>query len=413
MLSKTSSDVLRWKKSPPWGRLAMNFQSQDNGEGAVSGRTASRLPACLVLGLMSGTSLDGVDAVLARLTYGDGHLEWRVVARKSVTYPPELRERLLQAMDPEHATVVLITQLHAEVGQVYAQLAGEFQDVDLIALSGQTVYHIPRTDASRGWRTRSTLQLGEAALVAEQCRVPVISDFRQSDMAAGGQGAPLVAFGDLMLYHQQGTARAVHNLGGISNLTYLPANGDANAVFAFDTGPANCLVDEAVARFYAKDFDEGGKVAASGTVVPEVLERLMQHPYLRMSPPKTTGREVFRLLEFEAFLACQEPKDVVATLTAFTAESVERAYREFVLPKGLDEVLIAGGGSLNPTLIRMLRERLPVTVRTFGEAGWNAKDREALAFAVMAYFAYHGHPNTLPGATGAQRPVVAGKLTCH
>ena len=372
------------------------------------------LPPLHVLGLMSGTSCDGVDAVLARLERRDGVLLWEVEARHSLDYPPELRGRLERALHPDTSDVVLLTQLHTEVGAVYGDVVAEVMQserVDLVALSGQTVYHIPRVDEARGWRTVSTLQLGEAALVSERCGVPVVSDFRPSDMAAGGGGAPLVSFGDLQLYAQPGTARAVHNLGGISNLTYLPADGDPAGVMAFDTGPANCLVDEAVKRYFGLDFDEGGRLAARGRVDEAMLTRLLEHPYLRLEPPKTTGREVFALREFEDVLECHAPEDILATLTAFTAESVARAYRDFVRPRPLGEVLVAGGGALNPTLMRLLKERVDVPVKTFEDVGWHSKDREALAFAVMGYFASHGLPNTLPHATGARRAVVAGKLT--
>ena len=375
---------------------------------------ALNLPPLHILGLMSGTSLDGVDAVLARLERRDGVLLWEVLARRSLDYPPALRGRLERALQPDTSDVVLLTQLHTEVGAVYGNIVAEVmrtERVDLVALSGQTVYHIPRVDEARGWHTLSTLQLGEAAIVSERCGVPVVSDFRPSDMAAGGGGAPLVAFGDLQLYAKPGTARAVHNLGGISNLTYLPADGDPAGVMAFDTGPANCLMDEAAKRYFGLDFDEGGRLASRGRVDEGVMTRLLNHPYLRLEPPKTTGRELFTLREFEDVLEPHAPADVLATLTAFTTESVARAYRDFVLPRPLDEILVAGGGALNPTLMRFLGERMDAPVKTFEDLGWHSKDREALAFAVVGYFASYGLPNTLPSATGARRAVVAGKLS--
>jgi anhydro-N-acetylmuramic acid kinase len=230
-------------------------------------------------------------------------------------------------------------------------------------------------------------------------------------MAAGGQGAPMVAFGDLKLFSAPSVARSVHNLGGISNLSYLPADGDSDGVFAFDTGPASCLIDEAAARDFGLDFDRDGALAARGRVDATALERLLAHPYLSQGLPKTTGREVFTLSEFAADLAGLAGHDLLATLTAFTSESIARAYRDFVLPGGLDEILVAGGGAHNKALLAGLRARLTVPVRTFEDMGWRAKDREALAFAVMAYYAHHGLPNTLPRATGARHPVIAGKLS--
>ena len=374
------------------------------------------LPPLTVLGMMSGTSLDGVDGVLARFELVEGALAWEVLDRAEAPYSDELRSRLEAALRPETSDVVLLTQLHTEVGEAYADLAESIafrHSVDLVALSGQTVYHIPRVDEARGWRTVSTLQLGEASIVAERCRLPVMSDFRQGDMAAGGQAAPMVSFGDLKLFAEPGRARAVHNLGGISNLTYLPSDGAPAGVFAFDTGPSTCLINEAMARHYGETFDADGRIAASGRIDGELLARFLDDDYYDLPLPKTTGREHFSLAELgrRVDLDAAAPEDLVATLTALTAESVARAYRRYVLPLGLDEILVAGGGALNPTLMGMLRERLPVPTTTFEDLGWNSKDREALAFAVMAYYAHHGLANTLPSATGAAHPAVAGKLS--
>ena len=373
------------------------------------------LPPMHVLSLMSGTSVDGTDGVLARFEQVGGALTWEVLDRASLDFEPELRRRLLRAIEPGGADAVALTQLHAEVGETYADLCSDVASrhrVHLVGLSGQTIYHIPRLDADRGWRAISTLQVGEPSRVLERLRVPVVSDFRQSDLAAGGQGAPMVSFGDLMLFGAPGVARAVQNLGGIANVTWLPADGDPDRVLAFDTGPSNCLIDEAMAATTGAAFDAGGRVAAAGRVDRALLARLLKHPYLRLPPPKTTGREVFALRELlPEGLSGRRPEDLVATLTAYTAHTVADAYRTWVSPHGLDEVLLAGGGALNPTLVAMLREALPdVPVRTFEDLGWRSKDRETLAFGVMAYAAWHGLPNTLPSATGARRAVVAGRV---
>jgi anhydro-N-acetylmuramic acid kinase len=377
---------------------------------------SATLPPAQVLGVMSGTSLDGIDAVLARFERREGRLAWEVLARFERPYAPELKRRLEAAIRPESSNVQELTQLHTEVGEAYAELVSEAMrsaSIDLVALSGQTLYHIPRTDPALGWRTVSTLQIGEAARVTERCRVAVASDFRQSDMAAGGQGAPMVSFGDLQLFAELGTARSVHNLGGISNLTYLPADSDPERVLAFDTGPANCLIDEAMQARYGRPYDEGGAVAAAGTIDQRALADLLTHPYFAQPLPKTTGREAFYLDAMRAItdLDALADADLIATLTALSAESIAGAYRDVALPLGLDEVLVAGGGALNPTLIAMLRARLPLPLRTFEQIGWRSKDREALAFGVMGYFALHGLPNTLPSATGAERSVIAGKLS--
>ena len=373
------------------------------------------LPAMQVLGVMSGTSLDGVDAILVRFERRGGALAWEVVTRAEAVFAPELRARLLRAIEPGGADAIELTQLHAEVGEAYADLCAAVaagHPIDLVALSGQTVYHIPRVDPGRGWRQVSTLQLGESARVVERCRVPVVSDFRQSDLAAGGQGAPMVPFGDLHLFGNPGVARAVQNVGGIGNVTLLPSDGDPVGVLAFDTGPANCLLDEAAAATVGQPFDRGGALAAAGEVDAQLLARLLAHPYLALPPPKTTGREVFNLRELlPEGPGAWSPADLLATLTAFTAESIADAYRRWVLPRGLDEVVLAGGGALNPALVAALRTRLAgVPLHTFEELGWRSKDRETLAFALMGYAAWFGLPNTLPSATGARRAVVAGRI---
>lgn len=377
------------------------------------------LPPMTMLGVMSGTSLDGIDSVTVRLERTGGRLRWDVLARAAHVYPDEIGARLRRALDPATSDVVLLTELHQEVGQVYADVTAAAQRqhrLDAVALSGQTVYHIPRPDPARGWRVKSTLQLGEASVVTERCGVVTVSDFRQGDLAAGGQGAPMVPFSDLLLYAEPGVARMVVNLGGIANLTYLPADGDPERVLAFDTGPANCLLDEAAERFAGVPRDEDGRMAARGRVDDAVLERLMDDPYLKLPPPKTTGREYYHLIAAlqrgwpRVTHSDLDPHDVLATLTAFSASSVAQAVREHVIPLGLHEVLVAGGGARNAELMRGLREALPVPVRTFAEIGFDDKDRETLAMAVMGYMALHGEPNVLPSATGAAHPVVAGKI---
>ena len=367
-----------------------------------------------VLGVMSGTSLDGADGVLVRLEHTP-NLTWQIITRVSLPYPAELRRVLTDMGRTQHADLAALCQAHTSIGGHYAALVGSVQQdhqVDAVALSGQTVYHVPTVDENRNWHTLSTLQLGEVSRVSETCGVKVIYDFRQTDMAATGQGAPLVSFADALLYGHEAERRAVHNLGGISNLTYLPAGHDTRGVFAFDTGPANCLIDDAMQRHFERDFDEGGHVASQGNVNESVLMRWLEHPYFHQPLPKTTGREAFYL---DAMLALAgdnlSPEDLVATLTALTVSSVAKAYEQHVLPNGLERILVAGGGSDNPIIMNGLKAQLPVPVDAFGELGWDAKDREALAFAVLGHYALLGKTNTLPQATGAAYPVVAGKFS--
>lgn len=369
-----------------------------------------------ILGLMSGTSLDGVDGVLARLELIDNKLQWQILNRESLDYPNELRQKLTDLIQLKDTNILEITQIHAQIGHIYADLVSQFQEdnkVDLVTLSGQTVYHIPRIDKSKNWHTISTLQLGEAAIVAELCHVKTISDFRQSDIAAGGQAAPLVPFGDYKLYSELGKSRAIHNLGGISNLTYLPANQNMQDIFAFDTGPANCLMDDACQKYFDIAFDKGGKIAASGNINQNLLLNLSNYfaAYLNQKPPKTTGRELFNLAEIGHLITDINPSDLLATLSEFTASSIAKAYQDFVIPNGLDEILFAGGGALNPDLIQRIKNKLNIDIKTFEDMGWNSKDREALSFGVMGYYANFGLENIVSSATGARYGLVAGKIS--
>lgn len=379
--------------------------------------TPRDLEPAVVVGLMSGTSADGIDTVTVRLKRAAGRLEWEVLGRGTREYPADVAEEIRRAMNPASSDVLMLTQLHQRIGQEYAAAvaaAQEQQDVDLVGLSGQTVYHVPRVEPDRGWHTKSTLQLGEAAVVAERCRLVTVSDFRQGDLAAGGQGAPLVSFSDHLLYSRPGTARVVVNIGGIANVTYLPADGRPDGVLAFDTGPGNCLMDEAAQAHLSANRDEGGSVAASGDVDTAALDRLLTDPYYGLRPPKTTGREHFHLRHAMA-LGWPEgfegrPQDLLATLSELTARTVASAIRDLTAGQSA-EVLVAGGGARNPELMRRLRSHLATPPMTFADLGFDDKDRETLAMAVMAYMAVNGEPNVLPSATGAERAVVAGKVS--
>ncbi len=352
-----------------------------------------------VLGIMSGTSTDGADLVLAELLGEPESLSWQVLAHASVPYPKYLRERVLSALYGEVETRG-VALLHHELGRFFATSAAAFAGrAELAAVHGQTIWHEPPL---------ATLQLGEAGYLAETLGVPVVSDFRPADLALGGQAAPLVAYPDLLLYGQDGVRRAIHNLGGISNLTYLSGRDPAE-VLAFDTGPGNCLLDEAAALF-GSARDEGGDLAASGQVDPALLAAWLTHSYFKRSLPKTTGREVWRLDGLEGW---QElgPADLLATLTTFTAQSIALAYHKFVLPRGLDEVWVAGGGVYNRTLMREIKAALAVPVFNFEERGLNSKAREALAFAVLGYLRRREHFNVLGQVTGARGQAIAGKIS--
>jgi anhydro-N-acetylmuramic acid kinase len=355
------------------------------------------LKAMKVLGAMSGTSVDGVDYVLAELEGKPPSLEWQLLAHREIRFSAELREGLIQALKGNLKTRELAL-LHHNLGRFYAEAAREFVGVaELAAIHGQTVWHEPPA---------ATLQIGEPAYLADALNVPVVSDFRPADLALGGEAAPLVPYPDLLLYGQAGQRRAIHNIGGISNLTYL--NGlDPNKVLAFDTGPGNCLMDEAAARL-GLTHDPGGSLAAKGNVDGYKLGRWLEHPFFGRKPPKSTGREVWNLegLETEGF----KPNDLLATLNQLTVQSIVLAYQNFVLPLGLDEIWIAGGGAYNQTLVNQLKAALNVPVFTFEDQGQDSKVREALCFAVLGYLRYLGLPNVLKQVTGASKNAVAGKI---
>jgi anhydro-N-acetylmuramic acid kinase len=285
-----------------------------------------------VIGLMSGTSADGIDAVLLGLPgfpeLGSNltapRLEEfampriKVLEHSYTPYSDGLRDAVLEAMRGEMKTADL-AQLHFALGEAYAKSAKVFaKDAQLVSSHGQTVFHIPRLDESRGWHTRATLQLGEASVIAEETGLPVIADFRPADLVAGGQAAPLVPFADRVIFAENGVRRAIHNLGGISNLTYLPGLELENVV-AFDTGPANCLIDEA-AGLFKKRYDENGEIAAGGKIEKGLLKVWLRNAYLEMSPPKSTGREVWNLQNLAGVFELA-PQDIVSSVTAFSAQT--------------------------------------------------------------------------------------------
>lgn len=372
---------------------------------------------------MSGTSLDAIDAVLVELD-GDrpDALDWRMRAFVSRPYAAAERRRIHDAI--LNGGAAAICQLHAELGEWLAQAALEAcsaasvrpEDVDVIGSHGQTIWHEPPQPGRRG----STLQLGCAATIAERTGIPVAYDFRARDMAAGGEGAPLVPWVDRALFAASDRVRVLLNVGGIANLTRVPARGSAEPVVAFDTGPGNALIDAAVERATdgAQSFDREGARARRGSVESALLGRLLDDEYLRREPPKSTGRErygrpfVDRLIESERPGDDAAWDDLIATLTAFTAEATARAVREWVLPRGADELVVTGGGARNTTLVAMLSERLaPMPVLDGDAIGVESGAKEALAFAVLAWARLRNLPANVPEATGAAGARVLGSLT--
>ncbi|HEU5013762.1 MAG TPA: anhydro-N-acetylmuramic acid kinase [Roseiflexaceae bacterium] len=373
----------------------------------------------IVVGLMSGTSADGINAAVVQIEGQPPALRWQLLSHTLLPHPSELRAAILAACNPATGTVDQLCALNFALGRAFGQAALHAineagltpREVDLIGSHGQTVWHIPAGERA------STLQLGEPAVIAELTGLPVVSNFRTRDMAAGGQGAPLVAYTDALLFTHQANARAVQNIGGIANVTFLPPAAMAGAL-AFDTGPGNMLIDAAVARITdgAQAYDRDGTMAAHGTVNERLLSMLLADPYFQQPPPKTTGREYFgaAFLERawnEAARLGLAPADLVATLTALTAQSIARAYRAF-LPQFPDEVIVSGGGTANPALMGMLREAVaPARLRLSDEFGMPSEAKEAAAFAMLACETWQGRPGNLLAATGARHPVVLGSIT--
>ena len=378
-----------------------------------------------VVGLMAGTSLDGVSAAIVDVT-GSGP-ETKVVLLEHATFPfdPEVKAAILKASSPDTGTVDLLSELNFVLGELLAEAARkiveqaglQMGDVDLIGSHGQTVYHDPRGGA--GWRTASTLQIGEPCVLAERTGVTTVADFRTRDVAAGGEGAPLVPYVDFVLLRSETKSRVVLNIGGIANITILPRACAMEDVFAFDTGPGNMAIDAVVRELTGgkQEFDHGGRMAGEGSVNLGILEALLGHEYFGVEPPKSTGRETFGagfaglLLEKSRALALP-PGDVVATATALTARSIHDACVRFVYPKvRVDEVVVSGGGTRNETLVTMLRDNFaPVPVVISDECGVNSMAKEAIAFAVLANEAVSGGRANVPGATGARRRVILGKI---
>ena len=388
----------------------------------------------IVAGVMSGTSADGVDVALCRIASSgsDKVPKVKLIGASGFPYPKQLRAAVLAAMDAKSISAAEMSRLHWRLGEVYADAveatAKEFGvKVTLVGCHGQTVYHQGVPTKYLGKPVRCTWQIGEASVIAERLRAPVVSDFRPADLAADGQGAPLVPILDYLLFQSPKVSRVLQNLGGIANMTAIPAEGSTSTVMAFDTGPANVVIDGCMMKLFGKAYDRGGAVARHGAVIRKVLEQLMREKYFSAVPPKSCGREEFGEVFTERFIRlCRKSgarnEDIVATATALTAESIMDAYRRFVWPHlgqkspmdGGVEYIVAGGGAKNITLMNMLRanlEPLGVKVRQMDELGIPAQAKEGVAFALMAWLTWHGLPGNVPSATGARRPVVLGKVT--
>ncbi|HYE96367.1 MAG TPA: anhydro-N-acetylmuramic acid kinase [Rubricoccaceae bacterium] len=382
-------------------------------------------PERLVAGLISGTSLDGVDAGVVRLAGTGRGLRVETLAFVSVPYEDDLREALRACTEVSLSDVRLVSQLHvllahrfADVLEVALAKAGmNAEELDLIGSHGQTVHHVPDAEPVQGLAgpaVRSTLQIGSGAVLAARLGVPVVSDFRLADMALGGQGAPLAPYLDDVLFAHATETRGLLNLGGIGNLSVLPVGGGPADTFAFDTGPSNVLLDALTQRLFRRPYDADGALAARGTPDESLIEKLLSDPYFAQPPPKSTGRELFNAAYVDRFVADgpADPHDLLATAAELTARSVHDAYQRFVEPNHrLDRLIASGGGVHNAYLMRRLAERFaPVPVETTAAYGLDPDAKEAVLFAVLAHEWANGVRTGLPAVTGATRPAFQGTL---
>ena len=385
-----------------------------------------------VAGVMSGTSADGIDVAICRVGPGEGAVpQWKMVGHRAYPFPKAVREAVLGAMNAPAIAVADLARLSWRLGALYADAVEKAKDelgvqVELVGCHGQTVYHQAHAERFLGAPVRATWQMGEAAVVAERLRCPVVSDLRPADLAAGGQGAPLVPMFDWVVLRDAAMHRVLLNLGGVANLTALRGGAELEATLAFDTGPGNMVIDGCMRELYGKAFDVGGRVASRGRVFAGEVMAAMRDGYFGRLPPKSCGREQFGAQYAHGFVErCRKAgasnADIVTTATALTSSSVVEAFENFVLPHfpadaerdGKIEFLVSGGGARNLALMGMLGGVLQdrgVRIRRLEEVGIDPAAKEAAAFALLAWMTWSGLPGNVMGSTGAARPVVLGKV---
>ena len=406
----------------------------------------------IVAGVMSGTSADGIDVAMVRLREGQGprqrrhslksggrrrppHTNLELLGHVEFPYPAEVRRMVLSSMNSPRASVGDLARLNFLLGELYAQAVLSAQKklrlkAELVGCHGQTLYHQGTPAPFLGRKLGVTWQTGEASVIAARTGIPVVSDFRPADMAAGGKGAPLVPYLDYLLYRDPRVGRLALNIGGIANLTALPANASLDQVVAFDTGPGNMVIDALAEQLFGQPCDRDGKIAASGRVLDEVITRFLRQSFFRQKPPKTAGREEFGREFAREFLhgfgsshplkgtkggAGTNKSDIIATATALTARSIADGVQRFVSPTGdFSEVIVSGGGTRNPILMAWLGNELRdmgLHLRPSDEFGIPSEAKEAVAFAVLAFETWHRRPSNVPSATGAKRAAVLGKVS--
>ena len=381
-----------------------------------------------VLGMMSGTSADGIDVSLARISGAPPNLNAKLLRHTSFKFPSGVRHEILRVAEQQPITAGTLSQLNFYLGELFANtvLAAcrEFRispkKIALIGSHGQTIFHQGEPVNFLGQPTASTLQIGEPAIIAAHTGITTVGDFRPADMALGGQGAPLVPYADYLLYRHEKLGRISLNLGGIANITVIPAAAKPSQILAFDTGPANMLIDALVSHFTRGRlrFDKNAQLASQGRSIPALLDDLMRDPYLKLAPPKSTGREYYGHAYLKKILALgrrhrAKPNDLIRAATIFTALSVVDALNRFVLRKTkIHQLIVSGGGAHNPLILAQLSAALPgMEILPSGRLGIPEDAKESFAFALLAYETFHRRPANLPSATGARGPAILGKIS--
>jgi anhydro-N-acetylmuramic acid kinase len=379
----------------------------------------------LVAGIMSGTSADGIDVALCRISVARPRPRIELVRHRAFPYPATLRKAVLAAMDARNTSAAELARLNWRLGEAYGdavQAAAQGYALDLVGCHGQTIYHQGIAKPYAGRSIACTWQLGEPALIAAAAHALVVSNFRPADMVAGGHGAPLVPLLDATLFAHPRRARVLQNLGGIANLTLVPPGGALDRLIAFDTGPANMVIDALTQQLFGKPYDRGGRLAAAGTPNEAVLSTLLRDPYYRQRPPKSAGREQYGASFVKRLLSLAKrhrlsSHDTLATATALTSRSIALAWRLFLAPhlgNASVDYIVAGGGARNQTLMRMLAADLApfhCRIQTTDDLGIPSEAKEAVAFALLAWHTWHRLPGNVPAATGASHPAILGQIT--
>lgn len=379
----------------------------------------------MVVGLMSGTSLDGVDAAVVSIKGNGFQTRWKLVAFDIFEYPKDVKSRLFHFMESDCWNANEFCRLNFWLGYFYAKVVKKIcekskialSQIDLIGSHGQTIRHLPEATNFAGMHITGTLQIGDPSVIAKQTGIPTVADFRPADMALGGQGAPLVSLIDYMLFRSARYNRGILNIGGISNITIVRANANPNEVFAFDVGPGNMILDGLAQQIFNLPMDMDGKIASEGKIHKKLLDELLNHPYLQLTPPKSTGREMFGKAYINELIVKAKTyqlnnSDVLATATAFVAACIRDAYKRFIAEKMLlNEIYVGGGGANNPILMSNLKEYLcPIHIRRSNEFGISADAKEAICFAILANETISGNAGNLPSVTGASQSTILGKI---